>query len=194
MLAMAEVGRRAPGDWMVHEVDERRWYAVYTKARAEWLVHKGLREQGYETLYLHRRATVSHARRKIGVLRPYFPRYVFVAVGPRQSVYAVNTTIGVSTVVYAGLDPLEIPAEVIAELRARGDENGLVEERGPEARKRLKRGQQVRIAGGPFEGLLALVALDSGNAIRVWLDGFGGKVEAILDPSGLEPVSPEWRS
>ena len=65
-----------------------------------------------------------HARRKIGVLRPLFPRYLFVAVGPGRSLYEVNTTPGVATVLHVGGVPLEIAVEIIDLLRKRADEHG----------------------------------------------------------------------
>lgn len=158
------------------------------------MVHRLLQNRGFETLYLHYRDTVKHARRKIAVLRPYFPRYVFVGVPPAQSLHEINSMIGVSTVLYCGDEPLVIPDAVIEELRARGDEHGFVKvlpKERAEHRKRYRRGQRVRIAGGPLEGLFAIVSLDSGDQVRVWLEMFGGKVGALFYPEGLKSGSPE---
>ncbi len=153
-----------------------------------------LRGQGFEVLHLYYATTIKHARRVRRVSRPYFPRYVFASVVEGTSLAQINRTIGVSTVVCLGDKPLEIPATVIEELRARGNEQGLVrftpaDQR--QARKRFRRGEAVRITDGPMAGLLATVALDSGSAIRVWLEMFGGQVEALFDPKGLRSSSPE---
>jgi transcriptional antiterminator RfaH len=166
---------------------------VHTNIRKERLAHKELRKQGYETLYLHYLDTVRHARRVIGVLKPLFPRYVFVAIRPGQSLYAVEFTLGVAGVVHCGAEPLEIPARVIAELRARGDENGRTDAPGgkPLGRRIYRTGETVRIKDGPLQGLLATMALDAGGEVRIWLNMFGGRVEAVLDPLGVEPASPE---
>lgn len=170
------------------------WYAVLTKARKEGLVHRLLHRQGFETLYLHYVGTVKHARKTWKVLRPYFPRYIFAGIVNELTVHQINRTVGVSTVVYLADEPLEIPGPVIEELRGRGDKRGLVRlelEEGTEHRRRYHRGEQVRISGGPLEGLLAIVALDRGHEVSVWLRMFGGRVQALFAPEGLKSVSPE---
>jgi transcription antitermination factor NusG len=166
------------------------WFAVHTNARAEWMAHCRLKEQGYDSLYLHFLGLVRHARRQIAVLKPYFPRYLFVAIGPGQSFGPVNRTIGVASIVHRGDEPLWIPDPVIAELRSRGNAAGLI---GPEEiRKRalLKRGSQVRILQGPLEGFLATVAFDDGAQIKVWLSLFGRHTPARLPSQGVELLHP----
>ncbi len=167
------------------------WLAVHTNARKEGLVNDLLRGQGIETLYLHYRTTVKHARKKRVVYRPYFARYVFAQPGDIP-LAAINRTIGVSTIVYQGDRPLVIPAPVIEELQARGNEAGRVQMSLGEKteRRRFNRGEQVCIVDGPMAGLFAVVALDSGREVRVWLEMFGGKVEALVDPEGLKSGSP----
>lgn len=163
------------------------WYAVHTNARAEWLAHTELRRQGYETLYLHYLAAVSHGRRSIVVNRPYYPRYLFALVDVGQSVYAVNKTQGVSTVVYAGADPLEIPERVIAEQRTKGDRNGLVKLTGEERhdRERIASGAEVKLLSGTFAGFAATVALDEGKELRVWLNLLNRRVAATVPESAV---------
>jgi transcriptional antiterminator RfaH len=167
-----------------------RWFAVHTNARAEWMAHCRLREQGYDSLYLHFLGIVRHARRQIAVLKPYFPRYLFVGIGPGQSFGPVNRTIGVASIVQSGDEPLEIPEPVIADLRSRGNAAGLI---GPEEvgkRALLKCGSQVRIVQGPLEGFLATVALDDGAQIKVWLSLFGRHTTARLPSKGVELLHP----
>ena len=166
------------------------WFAVHTKPQKEGMVHNLLGWQGFETLYLHYPATVKHARRTRRVMRAYFPRYVFVAVGEGQEVATVNKTIGVSTVVYLGDEPLEIPGPVIDELKLRADSTGLLKvspEETAEVRKRFRRGQRVRITEGVLEGLKATIGVDSGHEVKVWLEMFKGEVQVSLQPEALSP-------
>lgn len=165
-----------------------RWFAVHTNARAEWMAHQELRRQGFDTLYLHYNATVSHANRKIGVIRPYFPRYLFVGLEPGQSIGRVNKTHGVSTVVYFGEEALAVPQQVVDDLRARGDANGTVEV--PE-RMRMTPGTGVRLLAGPFAGFVATVALDRGKSVMVWLRGFDRTLSAAFGPEDVEPLNPD---
>lgn len=167
-----------------------KWYACHTKPQKEGLVHTLLSWQGYETLYLHYPTTIKHARRTKNVMRAYFPRYVFVAVGEGQAVYDVNNTIGVSTVVYLGDKPLEIPDPVIEELRQRADKTGMLKlspQETAEVRKRYRKGQKVRITEGILEGLQATIGIDSGSEIKVWLGLFKGEVQVSLKPEALSP-------
>jgi len=167
------------------------WHAVHTSPRKEWLAHSLLQRQGYEVLYLHYSDTVKHARRTWTVLKPYFPRYLFAGLANGQTVYRINKTPGVSTVVYSGDEPLAVPGNVIEELRARGNSSGLVaftpSERGDHQR-RYKKGERVRIDAGPLEGFVACVVLDRGPSIRVWVDDVLGGVEATFGREALSPA------
>jgi transcriptional antiterminator RfaH len=168
-----------------------KWFAVLTNARAEWMAHQELRRQGYDTLYLHYMGTVSHANRKIGVLKPYFPRYLFVGVEPGQSIGKVNKTQGVSTVVYFGDEPLAVPDRVMDELRAKGNRDGLVDVPAAPVRERLERGTQVTLESGPFAGFIATVSLDRGASIVVWLRSFGDRlIPLTVGPEDVEPLNP----
>lgn len=164
---------------------EPTWYVVHTGARAELQANHYLRAQGFETLYLHFPATVSHANRKIGVIKPYFPRYLFVGVYPGQSIGAINKTPGVSTVVYFGDDPMPVPDDVMAEMRSIGDSSGRIAPKEPEGRKRLRQDQDVKIIGGPFEGFAATVVWDGGKAVQVWVAALGMRVPVMLNPDDL---------
>lgn len=161
------------------------WYVVHTGARAELQANNYLRAQGYDTLYLHFPATVKHANRKIGVIKPYFPRYLFVGVYPGQSIGVVNKTPGVSTVVYFGDEPMSVPDAVMAEMRSIGDANGKIAPKEPEERERLRKSREVRIMGGAFEGFLATVEKDAGDAVRVWVSIFGRPTAVTVAPGDL---------
>lgn len=167
-----------------------RWYAVHTNVRSEFLVSDLLRNQGYETLNLHYRDTVRHARKTCHVLRPYFPRYLFASPSPGKTAHAITRIMGVAGVVCSGDRPLEVPLEVIAELAGRGDANGLVglsdEELGH--RKRFQKGQIVQVDDGPLAGLLAAVELDTGDEVRIWLDVFKRRVNVALEPGAVSPA------
>ncbi len=170
------------------------WYAIHTLAQKEALAAWTLQSLGYEVLFLHIFARVKHARKTRCVMRPLFPRYIFCGVPNAHSTAGINRAFGVSTVVFLGDKPLPVPPEVIEELRSRGNASGLVKlapEQMAGYRKRFRQGDHVRVTEGPLAGLLAVVELDKGDAVRLWLEMFGGKVEAQMDPKGLEHASPD---
>lgn len=171
-----------------------RYYAVYTKPQKEGLVARLLEVRGFLTLYLHYSIVQRHARKTRQVERAYFARYVFAGVvngGP--TIHDVARLTGVASLVHLADRPLEIPLPVIDELRARGDKLGRVRHVPLEPRERrwrFKAGETVNIIQGPLIGLLAVVGVDRGAAVQVWLEGFGSAVEVILNPAGLKSASP----
>lgn len=170
---------------------ERRWYVVHSAPRAEWMVHRGLRRLGYDTLYLHYPGTVKHANRVIGVIKPLFPRYLFVGLREGQGLYDVNELSGVSTVLYGADGPYEVEQAVIEELRARGDDDGQVAGYERSRKRRLPElleGQCVRIVDGPFRGYNAVVVLDSGTMIRLNVEVFRRLIEADVPPEAVKAV------
>lgn len=179
------------------------WFIVHTVARAEWMAHRALRQTGIHTFYPHFPGTVRHARRCIGVLLPLYPRYLFAQLPLGRSLAEVNRAPGVSTVVYRGPEPLEVPPLVMESEFRRADEKGrlLPEELirlglAPSEQRRYEHqfrpGQAVRFGRGPFADLCGVVArLDSNDALRVWLRVFGREVEVGAvegDLSADEPV------
>ena len=173
--------------------DGTHWFVCHTKPRQEWLANDLLRHQGYETLFLHYTDTSRHARRTVDVIRSYFPRYLFVGLTNGLTIYDVNHTIGVSTVLYMSGEALEVPSNVIEELRARGNKEGLCKLT-PEQkaiRRRYHKGERIKISAGPLTGFLGAVELDNGRAIKVWLEMFRGKAPVWVEP---EQVSPSGRS
>ncbi len=172
------------------------WYVVHTAPRSEWNVHQGLRRLRYYTLHLHYRGMVRHAGRSVAVMKPLFPRYLFVGAEDGQGLYDVNEFPGVATVLYGAEGAYEVPPELIEELRARGGEGGLVEgyeqtQQPSEGRcPQRPTGPRVRIADGPLRGLYAAIIIDGGGMCRVKVEMFKGEVEADLSADALKSASP----
>ena len=164
-----------------------RWYAVHSRPCQEGLADTNLRAQGYLTFYPFER--VRRRRRITGTTRfaiqwvevAHFPRYLFVALRKDgESLYAVNETLGVATVVYAGGEPLEVPHDVMDELTAR---LGLDGDAGT---VKYAPGQEVRfVEESPLAGLVAAVAVDKGKAVRLWIDVLGQKRGLTVDPEWI---------
>lgn len=172
--------------------EEPVWHVVHTLSRSEWRAHQGLRRQGFDTLYLHYLGTVDHARRKIGVLKPLFPRYLFVGVTSDQGLYDVNTTPGVATVLFGVDGPAPVPAEQIEILRQRADQDGRVDmPKAKPAAPIFELGHEVRVIAGPLRGFDAIIELDNGGEVRVRLAAFGGAITAVIPAEALEPLHPQ---
>jgi transcriptional antiterminator RfaH len=108
-------------------IADSRWYVVQTHVHAERKAASHLVRQGFSIYlprYLKRRR---HARRVETVEAPLFPRYLFVAIDQMtQRWRAIQSTIGVTHLVRNGDEPAAVPAAVVAALRGREDERGLI--------------------------------------------------------------------
>lgn len=167
-----------------------RWYALMTQPRKEWAVDERLREQGYETFFPFHTAVKRISARKWGttsVKRAYFPRYLFVLVKDEQPLYPVEKTIGAVGLVRFGQDPIEIPAKIIRVLAERVASGRFEPEKrddSPQEGERYRLGEEA----GAFYGLVAIIrkSAEGNREISVWLDLFGGRVEASVAPEMLE--------
>jgi len=101
------------------------WLLLYTKARAESWADLNLRKQGFATL-------VPRVRQRDG-FGPLFPRYVFVGAPAGTDFRPARSTRGILYVVQCGDKAARVPLEVIDGIRARMNEQGIVElhERSP---------------------------------------------------------------
>ncbi|HEX5470597.1 MAG TPA: transcriptional activator RfaH, partial [Lacipirellulaceae bacterium] len=127
--------------------------AVSTQPHREMLAIENLRRQAYETYCPRLRKRIRHARKVQDVLRPMFPGYLFVRVDTeRQRWRPINSTVGVRAAVSCG-DRLSFLSDgFIAALQAR-EIDGVIAR--PESDYRP--GQKIRVAGGPFDGLVATI-------------------------------------
>lgn len=170
-----------------------RWYAVHTKPMSEFIAELHLRRAGYQTFTPWIMKEIRHARKTSLVKRGYFTRYMFVGLEDGQGLYNVNKAQGVSTVVYSGNEPLEMPAKIMERIRSRAGEDGLVlkfiqddrtEHR--EAATRFNVGDWVPLPAGPAKGLLMeIMKIDTDGQIRLYVEAFGKPVRAVVDAGDL---------
>lgn len=147
-----------------------RWYAVHTAPQKERLAVRALLSQGIETFYPHYLASIRVGTRRGYTFRPWFPRYLFVAEGAYFSAGNVNTTMGVSTLVYVGEKLLTIPEPLIWDLRSMADPRGLIpaSSLGPK--------DMVRIRG---DNLLECMKELASFKTRVWAKGTTATVRKV---------------
>ena len=167
---------------------DRRWYACYTRARAEKQVAKSLHERGIESyLPLIPRERQWQDRKKV-VPFPLFPSYVFGHFNLRE-MHSVLSTPGVSTIVKAqGGQPTYIPTEELDNVRrfAEALASAGVE---PDARPLITEGQRVRVIEGPFEGVEGVVIESRGRKrVLVGIAAIGQGLEVDIDTRMLKPI------
>ncbi|MDH3513966.1 MAG: transcription/translation regulatory transformer protein RfaH [Gammaproteobacteria bacterium] len=165
---------------------DRVWYLVYCKPRQESLARDNLVRQGYE-IYLPFMRDVRRRRgRRVPLIAPMFPRYLFVHLNLRSDNWApIRSTLGVVSIVRFGRIAARVPDDLIRMLRTREDAQGIqilpVEV--------YKPGSRVRITRGGFAGYEGIYQATSGRArVTVLLDVLGRKARATVDSGSIEPA------
>ena len=152
-------------------VDPLTWYVVHTKAHAERMARDALEEAGYTVLFPHY-LTVARKRNKhrefMEVMRPLFPRYMFIGAAPGQGLYDANTAMGVATVLHDQRGSYAVPQREIDRIREGCDEDGWVG--APAKLERVDRppqlpaGAEVNVVSGLLQGAPGVVVHDDGKS------------------------------
>lgn len=132
------------------------------------------------------------------VERAYFRGYMFVGLREGDSLYTVNNTPSVATVVYNGDVPLAIPPAVMKRIMFLVEKDGIIrvtkgEKKKPEGEFPGEVGDNVKILEGPFASFIghisSLARYDSSARLKVWLTVFERPTEVELeaDQVQLEP-------
>ena len=134
----------------VHESSDSQWYVVYSKPRREEFARSHLCRKGLEVFFP--RLALPHSRLRQNQIVPLFPNYLFVRLQlPEEYRYALWSP-GVRTIVNFNGTPAPIDERVITFLKKEADMEGIIE-----GRSSLTVGQEVRIKGGPFDGLIGVI-------------------------------------
>jgi transcriptional antiterminator RfaH len=160
--------------------NEALWYAVHTHPRAEFKALSHLLRQDYQ-IYLPRYVKkIRHARKIEQVIRPFFPRYLFVNLNLATKGWrAIRSTVGVNNIVCFGEQPAPLPGGIIHALRRQESADGFIQfaHKNP-----LKPGDPVVVLSGPFARQLGLCSGVSDNErVQILLDLLGRKVRVLLD-------------
>jgi transcriptional antiterminator RfaH len=161
------------------------WYAAYTQPHAEMKAVAHLARQGYITYLPRCRRWCRHARKRSLVLRPLFPRYLFVGLDPlRQGCRPIRSTVGVIGLVSSGDLPVVVASEIVESIRQREAE-GAFDLSAPA--QRLRSGDLVRVTEGPFENMLGrLLALADDQRVYVLLELLGRSVRTEFAAAAIE--------
>jgi transcriptional antiterminator RfaH len=160
------------------------WIAVNTNPHREHIVLEHLQRQALTAYCPMIRKHRSHARRVETVSRPLFPGYLFVQAAADLKWRPILTTHGVRTVVRTGDDPSFVDDALIAGLKAREIDGTVVR---PPSSYRV--GQEVRVAGGPFDGFIAtILELDERDRLLVLLDVMHRNIRVKLNGGMVTPA------
>ena len=172
---------------------EKKWYAIYTAARAEKQVSQRLTEQDIENYLPLQKVLKQWSDRKKWVEEPLFRSYLFVRTGEREYFKVLNTY-GVVKFIHFGGKIQSIPDFQIETIRRLLLESTELEV----SNERLKPGTPVEIIAGPLMGTLGeLVSMRGENRLAIKILSLelaalinisSQFIETITDPHKLELV------
>jgi transcription elongation factor/antiterminator RfaH len=161
--------------------DTRGWYVVYTKPHKEESALFHLQLKGVEVFFP--RLSLPRPLRLRKQLIPLFPNYVFVRVRLPEDYDCVTWTQGVKRFVSFNDVPVPIEQDIVSYLMEKANSQGVIT-----ARSNLKVGQEVRINGGPFDGLAGIIQ-EPPNArgrIKILMELLGRRMRVEVPLQSLE--------
>jgi len=155
------------------------WIVAHCHANAELKAAAHLSRQGFDVYLPKYKTTRRHARRVDIVIRPLFPRYLFVKFDAMATHWRpIRSTVGVSHLLTAGEKPLVAPAWVIDQLRQREDDSGLflgLDEAS------FNKGDAIQITDGPLADHQGVFdGLNDTQRVAVLLDIMGRQVKTLV--------------
>ena len=165
----------------------KSWYLIYSKPKEEKLAKEHLERQGYETylpLVLGRIKKRGRTQRSV---QPMFPRYLFIYLSDQTDDWGpIRSTIGVSNLVKFGMTPAKVPENLIIRLK----ENEIGDGYHDLPSKRLKKGDEILIVEGPFEGYEAtLFSQNAEDRVVVLLKIAEQHIKVQLNQSLIEKIT-----
>lgn len=159
-----------------------RWVAVNTHAHREHIALENLVRQHFEVYCPMIRRRVRHARRVSEVLRPLFPGYVFTQIDmDLQRWRPILSTYGVRALVRCGDQLSFVDSGFVESLKAREVQGAIVKPPQP-----YKPGQQIRMSGGPFDGLVAtIIEMDEKDRLLVLMELLNQSVKVKVSASDV---------
>ena len=150
------------------EIENSKWFLVYTKAREEERAQKNLENQGFKT-FLPMIACEKISQPKSFSLKPMFPRYLFTNFSvEKNNWFHIQSTRGVSHVITFGDKLTEVPDSVVDFLKTKVDDHNVIKLK--VIRPVFQKGDKLVIKQGVFQGKDATFLSMSGKErVRVLL-------------------------
>ncbi|MES0403589.1 MAG: transcription termination/antitermination NusG family protein [Hyphomicrobium sp.] len=161
------------------------WAVVNTHPHREQVAVENLQRQEFHAYCPMVRRQRRHARRVTDVLRPLFPGYLFTQVNSdMQRWRPMLSTFGVRAVVRCG-DRLSLIEDAFIQSLMDREVDGAIAR--PVSPYRV--GQEVRMAGGAFDGLVAtIVDMDERDRLTVLMDLMNRPIKVKIEERQISPV------
>jgi transcriptional antiterminator RfaH len=162
-----------------------KWVVVNTHPHKEVFAIDNLQRQNFRSYCPMARKRIRHARREQDVLRPLFPGYIFSQVDTASHRWrSVASTFGVRSLVSFGDRLSFLQDDFIQALMSREVDGAIVRPTTP-----YVVGQQVRVSGGAFDGIVAtIIEMNEKDRFLVLLNLLSRPVRAKLETSNVTAI------
>jgi transcriptional antiterminator RfaH len=149
-----------------NNISEEKWYALYTRPRAEKLVFQRLVEEGIQTFLPLQKTYKMWSDRKKLIEKPLLTSYIFVKTNKKSFPRVYKTTGVVKFISFEG-QPVSIPQNQIDNLRLLINSDAEIEV----TSEKFARGDNVVVINGSLIGLTGeLIKIGSKNRVVVRID------------------------
>lgn len=170
--------------------DGLAWFCVRSQPKYEHLAAATLRRNlGLDVVsprIRFRRATI---RGPVWVTESVFPNYLFARFDRGELLREVQHSLGVAGIVHFGPFCPTVPDDVVEELRSMlgEDEIRVLEQE-------LQPGDEIKVAGGVFHGLTAVITrvMPSKTRVTILLNFLGRQTDAEVNVSSVVRVGPRF--
>lgn len=157
------------------------WYVVHTQPQKEDLAVMHLRNQSYDVFLPKCHQVRHHARKKTVVLRPLFPRYLFISLNlVVQPWLSIESSRGVSYLLRRrNGEPIPMPEGVVERMK---EAQSAQQEVVPLSSLALfRQGERLEIVEGSFVGNTAIYEkMTEGERVQLLLNILGREVRIAL--------------
>ena len=169
---------------IVSQVQNQEWFVIYSKPQKEEFARCHLRQKGIEVFFP--RLLLPRSSKKRNLVIPLFPNYLFVRINLWSQYYAVLWSPGVKNFVSFNNTPTPLDSAVAEYLVQGANAEGIIA-----AQSNLKVGQEVRIRGGSFDGLVGMLqdAPDAKGRVKVLMNLLNREIKVEVP---VHLVSGSW--
>jgi transcriptional antiterminator RfaH len=168
-------------------IDAPRWYVIHTHLRQEGRAERNLAVMGVGTYnpQIQERRYNQFTGRPTDFKKPLFPQYIFARFSLSSLLVKVMSTKGVRNVLRFGGAPVPVEDEVIAFIKSRQQEDGLV------SLGEFKKGDEVEIKSGPLQKLVGIFdkEISGSRRIIILLDAVSFQGNIVVEREKVAKVS-----
>ncbi len=169
------------------EANIKKWYAIYTRSKAEKRVFESLSRNGFQAFLPTIKRLRQWSDRKKMVEEPLFRSYVFIHIEEKNLYNALNV-FGALKFVAFERKAVAIPERQIEAIKHYLEDPEDENDAGVE----FSKGQLVRVKSGAMEGLIGtLINIKNKHRLEVMIDAIGQVIRLNIARSRVEPLEPE---